>query len=64
MAAFDADEAGRSLVDVVSEAVASVANEMARTDLIFKFHLAVQEGADWNLVLQNARGVLHPASQV
>jgi Toprim-like/Protein of unknown function (DUF3991) len=64
VAAFDADEAGRRLVDVVSEAVASVANEMARTDLIFKFHLAVQEGADWNLVLQNARGVLHPASQV
>lgn len=55
VAAFDADEAGRKLVDVVSEAVASVANEMARPDLIFKFHLAVQEGADWNLVLQNAR---------
>jgi Toprim-like/Protein of unknown function (DUF3991) len=52
VAAFDADEAGRMLVEVVSVAVASVANETGRTGLIFKVHLPAQEGDDWNQVLQ------------
>jgi hypothetical protein len=52
VAAFDADEAGRMLVEVVSAAVASVANERGRTGLIFKVHLPAQEGDDWNQVLQ------------
>lgn len=51
--AFDADEAGRQLADVIREAVASVANRTGRTDLIFKLHLPAQEGEDWNQVLQN-----------
>jgi hypothetical protein len=50
--------------DVLREAVASVARRTERTDLIFKAHLAVKEGEDWNLVLQNGGMVLHPASQV
>src|SRR5260370_33216129 len=36
VAAFDADEAGLMLVEGVSAAVASVANDTGRTDLIFK----------------------------
>lgn len=65
VAAFDADEAGRKLVDVIREAVASLASRKARTDLIFKAHLAVKEGEDWNLVLQNGGMILlPPASQV
>jgi hypothetical protein len=54
VAAFDADEAGRLLVEVVRLAVASVAAKMERPDLIFKAHLPSQEGEDWNQVLQNA----------
>jgi hypothetical protein len=53
VAAFDTDEAGRKLVNVIREAVASVASRTERTDLIFKAHLAVKEGEDWNMVLQN-----------
>ena len=64
VAAFDADEVGHQLVDMIREAVASVARRTERTDLIFKAHLAVKEGEDWNLVLQNGGMVLHPASQV
>lgn len=52
VAAFDADEAGRKLVDVIREAVASVAGRTERTDLIFKAHLPMREGDDWNQVLQ------------
>jgi uncharacterized protein DUF3991/Toprim domain-containing protein len=52
VAAFDADEAGRVLVDMLRLAVAGVATEMGRTDLIFTAHLPVQEGEDWNEVLQ------------
>jgi hypothetical protein len=52
VAAFDADEAGRTLVDVVRAAVASMAAKTGRTDLIFKVHLPAQEGDDWNRVLQ------------
>jgi hypothetical protein len=51
VAAFDADEAGRLLVDVLGLAVACVA-EMGRADLIFTAHLPAQEGDDWNRVLQ------------
>jgi hypothetical protein len=45
-----------------SRGVASVASRTKRSDLIFKAHLAVKEGEDWNLVLKN--GGMHPASQV
>jgi hypothetical protein len=54
IAAFDADEVGRVLVEVIRLAVSSVAAEMERWDLIFKAHLPPQEGEDWNQVLQNA----------
>jgi hypothetical protein len=53
VAAFDADDAGRQLVEVIREAVASVAGRTGRSDLIFKAHLPTQEGEDWNMVLQN-----------
>ena len=53
LAAFDADNAGRQLVEVIREAVASVAGRTGRSDLIFKSHLPTQEGEDWNMVLQN-----------
>jgi hypothetical protein len=49
VAAFDADLAGRSLTAEVYQVVANV----ARSDLIFKSHLPMQEGKDWNQVLQN-----------
>ncbi len=52
VAAFDADEAGRMLVEVVRMAVAAVATEAGRTDLILNVHLPTQEGEDWNQVLQ------------
>ena len=52
VAAFDADGAGRLLVDVVRLAVTTVATETGRTDLIFNVHLPAKEGADWNQVLQ------------
>jgi hypothetical protein len=52
VAAFDADEAGRLLVDMLRLAVAGVATERGRTDLTFKAHLPAQEGDDWNQVLQ------------
>jgi len=63
VAAFDADEAGRQLADVIREAVVSVASRTGRSDLIFKAHLPAKEGEDWNLLLQNGGMVWHPASQ-
>ena len=51
VAAFDADEAGRLLVDMLCLAVAGVA-ERERTDLTFKAHLPAHQGDDWNQVLQ------------
>jgi hypothetical protein len=51
VAAFDADAAGRLLVDMLRLAVSGVV-EGGRTDLIFKVHLPAQEGDDWNQVLQ------------
>ena len=53
VAAFDADEAGRGLADLIRVAVASVVGGTAR-NLIFLVHLPAQEGEDWNQVLQNA----------
>src|SRR5271157_5127335 len=52
LAAFDADEAGRMLVEVVRRAVANVVSRTERVDLIFQAHLPAQEGDDWNQVLQ------------
>ena len=52
--AFDADDAGRKLAEVIREAVASVASKTGRSDLIFKTRLPADEGEDWNQVLQNA----------
>jgi hypothetical protein len=52
VAAFDADEAGRRLVDMLRLAVAGVAAARGRTDLIFRAYLPAQEGEDWNQILQ------------
>jgi hypothetical protein len=52
VAAFDADEAGRGLVNMLRLAAAGVATATGRTDLTFKAHLPTQEGDDWNQVLQ------------
>src|SRR6266545_2504383 len=54
VAAFDADVAGRQFVEVIREALASVAGKKGRSDLIVKSQLPIQEGEDWNQVLQNA----------
>jgi Toprim-like/Protein of unknown function (DUF3991) len=53
VAAFDADPAGRTLVNGIRKVVASVVGARGRSDLIFKTHLPTQEGEDWNMVLQN-----------
>jgi uncharacterized protein DUF3991/Toprim domain-containing protein len=52
VAAFDADPAGRSLADEIRQVVANVASRTERSDLIFQSHLPMQEGEDWNIVLQ------------
>lgn len=52
VAAFDADPAGRRLVEEIREVVANVASATERSDLIFQSHLPTQEGEDWNIVLQ------------
>jgi hypothetical protein len=52
VAAFDADGAGRMLVDMVSVAVARVARGTGRADLNFRDHLPAREGDDWNQVLK------------
>ncbi|MCC7154564.1 MAG: DUF3991 and TOPRIM domain-containing protein [Bryobacterales bacterium] len=49
VAAFDADPAGRGLAGDICQVVAN----LARSDLIFTSHLLMQEGEDWNMVLQN-----------
>jgi len=54
VAAFDADDAGRQMVEVIRVAVASVAGGGGRSDLILKSQLPAKEGEDWNQVLQNA----------
>lgn len=53
VAAFDADDAGRMLVEVVRVVVNSATHQKERMDLIFQTHLPEQEGEDWNRVLQN-----------
>lgn len=52
VAAFDADPAGRRLVEEIREVMGNVASGTERRDLIFKSHLPKQEGEDWNIVLQ------------
>jgi hypothetical protein len=54
LAAFDADDAGRQMVEAIREAVKSVADGGGRSDLILKSQLPAKEGEDWNQVLQNA----------
>ena len=54
VAAFDADEAGRLLVNMVRLAVEGVVGKTGR-NLIFQVHLPTQEGEDWNQVVQSAR---------
>ena len=54
VAAFDADDAGRKLVEMIREIVAGIALRMGRSDLIFETRLPADEGEDWNQVLQNA----------
>lgn len=54
VAAFDADEAGRWLVEVIRQAVVDVARLAERSDVILKVQLPAKEGEDWNQVLQNA----------
>jgi Toprim-like/Protein of unknown function (DUF3991) len=63
VAAFDADDAGRKLVDVIRQAVASIARRVGRSDVAFKAQLPAKEGEDWNQVLQNAGIAVPPASQ-
>jgi Toprim-like/Protein of unknown function (DUF3991) len=53
VAAFDADPAGRKLMEEIREFVVNAASGTGRSDLIFKPHLPTQEGEDWNTVLQN-----------
>lgn len=61
VAAFDADEAGRMLVEVSRRAVANVVSRTGRVDLIFQVHLPAQEGDDWNQVLQRTSArIKHP----
>ena len=55
VAAFDADDAGRKLVDVIRQAVASVARRVGRSDLAFQAQLPAKGEKDWNQVLQDAR---------
>jgi len=55
VAAFDADEAGRGLVDMIGEVVAEVHRSMGRGDIRFLPHLPAKEGEDWNQVLQDLR---------
>jgi hypothetical protein len=52
VAAFDADDAGRKLVEVTRGAVAIVAGSTGRSELIFKARLPARDGEDWNQVLQ------------
>lgn len=53
--AFDADEAGRWLVAVISDVVGRARRQAERNDFAFRVHLPATEGADWNEVLQKGR---------
>ena len=52
VAAFDADPAGRRLAGEIRQIVANVASTTERSGLIFNSHLPMEEGEDWNIVLQ------------
>ena len=54
VAAFDADDAGRKLVEMLREIVAGSGLRTGRSDLILETRLPADEGEDWNQVLQNA----------
>jgi hypothetical protein len=54
VAAFDADDAGHKLIDVVRLAVAGAARKTGK-NLKFLVHLPPQDGEDWNQVLQRQR---------
>jgi len=54
VAAFDADDAGCKLVEMIREIVAGIGLRTGRSDLIFETRLPAGEGEDWNQVLQNA----------
>ena len=60
--AFDADEAGRMLVNMVRLAVAKVDSRTGR-NLKFLVHLPTQYGEDWNQVLQSAASPVHRPGQ-
>ena len=45
---MDNDDAGRSLSDIVADAVKA----SGRADLSFRIHTPDQEGADWNDILK------------
>jgi Toprim-like len=62
VAAFDADEAGRLLVNMARFAVANVASRTGR-NLKFLVHLPTQDGEDWNQVLQRAASPEHRQDQ-
>jgi Protein of unknown function (DUF3991)/Toprim-like len=53
VAAFDADEAGRMLVNMVRFAVENVVSRTG-SNLTLLVHLPAQDGEDWNQVLQRA----------
>jgi hypothetical protein len=53
VAAFDADAAGRSLMEVVRGVVMGLVSGTGRSDLAFESRLPLQEGEDWNQVLQH-----------
>ncbi len=63
VAAFDADEAGHMLVNVIRSAVASVAGGTGR-NLIFQVHLPAQEGEDWNQILQKSSKDVRQGSRI
>jgi hypothetical protein len=52
VAAFDADDGGRNLVELIRLVMRAAATEAGRTDLIFKVHLPAEDQKDWNQVLQ------------
>lgn len=62
--AFDNDESGRMLVNMVRLAVANVASRIGRS-LTLLVHLPTQDGEDWNDVLQRgaSSGVHHIGRQ-
>ena len=63
VAAFDADEAGRLLVEAIGLVVAKVAAKSGKTGLVFQVNLPAQEGEDWNQVLQRENWTCQNTSQ-